>query len=84
VKNIRKAIDTVVYTTTLKPGVRKRIEAVHDGMDVWVTRIVKDSTGKVIHKETFYSHYGRVNGVVLVGVEPTTPEPTPTPPPPTP
>jgi vancomycin resistance protein YoaR len=85
VKNVRHAIDTVVYTTTLKPGVKKRTEAVHDGMDVWVTRTVRDAAGTVIHKETYYSHYGRVNGVVMVGVAPTvTPTPTGTPPPPTP
>ena len=34
---------------------------------MWVTRIVKDKSGKVIHKETFYSHYARVIGIILVG-----------------
>jgi hypothetical protein len=28
---------------------------------------VRDRNGSVIHQETFYSHYSRVDGVVLVG-----------------
>jgi vancomycin resistance protein YoaR len=67
VKNIRRASDTIVYTTTLAPGVRKRIEFPVDGKDVWVTRTVRDSTGRIIHQETYYSHYARITGIVLVG-----------------
>ena len=43
------------------------IEYPADGQDVWVTRVVKDRSGKVIHKETFYSHYARMIGVILRG-----------------
>jgi hypothetical protein len=50
-------------------------------MNVWVTRIVRDKGGKVIHNDTWYSDYRRVNGIVLVGkgATPATPKPTPKP-----
>jgi vancomycin resistance protein YoaR len=78
IKNIVDAKDTVQYTTALKPGERHRVEFPHDGMDVWVTRVVRDASGATIHKETYYSHYGRITGVVQVGVAPA-PSPTPSP-----
>ncbi|MEO8208087.1 MAG: VanW family protein [Chloroflexota bacterium] len=89
VKNQSRATDTIVYTTDLAPGVRERVEYAVDGKDVWVTRTVKDASGTVIHKETYYSHYSRVTGVLRIGVAPkptATPTPTPiasTPPAPT-
>jgi vancomycin resistance protein YoaR len=67
VKNYRPGHTEYRYTTALKKGVSQAIEYPADGQDVWVTRIVKDSSGKVIHKETFYSHYSRVIGIILVG-----------------
>src|SRR6266540_461402 len=60
-------------------GTRKRVEAPHDGMDVWVTRTVRRN-GVIIHQETIFSDYARVNGELWIGVAPTaTPTPTPTP-----
>jgi vancomycin resistance protein YoaR len=68
VRNVRQAKTVTEFTSSLPPGVRKQIEAEHDGMDVWVTRTVTDDkTKKVVHKETFGSHYGVVNGVILIG-----------------
>ncbi len=67
VKNIRRATDTVQYTSSLAPGVRQRIEFPVDGKQVWVTRTVRDKKGKVIHRETYYSNYARITGVTLVG-----------------
>ncbi len=67
VKNVKRATDTIQYTSSLAPGVRKRIEYPVDGKDVWVTRTVRDASGTVIHKETYYSHYARITGVTLVG-----------------
>jgi hypothetical protein len=32
-----------------------------------VTRTVRDKSGKVIHRETYYSNYARITGVTLVG-----------------
>jgi vancomycin resistance protein YoaR len=77
VKNIRPATTRTEITTTLAPGARKQIEYPADGKDVWVTRTVRDAAGNVIHTETFYSHYSRVDGIILVGKS--APKPTPSP-----
>jgi G5 domain len=66
IKNIRYAGDSVIYTSTLSPGSSKRVEVPTDGKDVWRTVTVYEN-GKVIHQTTYYSHYSRVTGVVLVG-----------------
>lgn len=79
VKNVRPAVDTTVYTTDLAPGVKKRTETPTAGKDVWVTRIVRDKDGVVIHKETYYSHYSRVDGIVQIGISAPAPTPAPTP-----
>jgi vancomycin resistance protein YoaR len=67
VKNYRPAGTVTQATSSLRSGARRQIEWPADGQDVWVTRVVKDKSGKVIHKETFYSHYARVTGIILVG-----------------
>jgi vancomycin resistance protein YoaR len=67
VQNRVRAGDSVRYSTSLPRGRRERVEYPADGMDVWVTRTVRDATGRPVHQNTFYSHYGRVTGVVLVG-----------------
>jgi vancomycin resistance protein YoaR len=67
VKNVRNPTDTIQYTSTLPAGARERIEFPVQGKDVWVTRTVRDADGRVIHKETYYSHYARITGIVLVG-----------------
>jgi hypothetical protein len=36
-------------------------------MDVSIDRVVRDSTGRVVHDDTFVSHYHRMIGVTLVG-----------------
>ena len=82
VKNIRPATDTVQYTSTLAPGVSRRVEYPVDGKEVWRTVTVYDSNGGVIRKVTYYSNYARVTGVVLIGegtVSTDPPAPTPTP-----
>ena len=81
IRNVVRAIDTVQYTTSLRAGQSKRIEYPVNGMQVWVTRTVRDASGKVIHRDTWYSDYKRVNGIVLVGKAstPSTPKPTPKP-----
>jgi vancomycin resistance protein YoaR len=67
VRNIRPASDSTQMTNTLGPGQRKRIEYPVDGKDVWVTRIVRDASGRIIHRNNYYSHYARITGIVLVG-----------------
>jgi vancomycin resistance protein YoaR len=80
IRNVTRAIDTVQYTSSLRPGVRQRIEYPVNGMQVWVTRIVRDKNGKLVHNDTWYSDYKRVNGIVLVGKgAPTSSKPKPDP-----
>jgi vancomycin resistance protein YoaR len=60
--------DTVEYTSALPKGVSQRVEYIHNGFSVSVTRKVTDNTtGEVIHDDTYVSHYQTVNGVVQVG-----------------
>jgi vancomycin resistance protein YoaR len=60
--------DTVEYTSSLPTGVSRRVEYIHNGFDVTVTRTVTDATtGEVILTDTYVSNYQTVNGVVLVG-----------------
>jgi vancomycin resistance protein YoaR len=85
VKNVKPATTNTVSTSSLRPGVRQQTEYPADGKDVWVTRTVRDASGKVIHQETYYSHYARVDGIILVGKGTTSsggstsPSPTPSP-----
>ena len=67
VRNVRRASDTVQYTSGLPKGARQRIEYPVDGKQVTVTRTVRDRKGKVIHRDTYYSNYARITGIVLVG-----------------
>jgi hypothetical protein len=87
VTNVRHAAELVEVDKGLKPGTRRRIESPHDGMNVSVTRYVRDKDGLVIHTDTFHSAYNPVPRVTLVGPKPvepppTSPEPTPIVPPP--
>jgi vancomycin resistance protein YoaR len=68
VSNVRPAIDTIVKTAQLKKGETERTESPTDGKDVVVSRTVRDSSGHVIHFDTWYSHYVRVDGVLRVGI----------------
>jgi vancomycin resistance protein YoaR len=82
VTNVRHAADLTEVDPSMKPGTRTRIETAHDGMNVSVTRYVRDAKGKVIHTDLFTSAYSPVNGRVLVGPTPqpaATPTPTPAP-----
>ena len=82
VKNYLPSHTETQPTTALSPGVRQQVEYAADGQDVWVTRTVRDATGAIIHQETYYSHYARVIGLILVGQAPSTspsPSPSPTP-----
>jgi vancomycin resistance protein YoaR len=68
VSNVRKATTRISYTTTLRKGVRKQTEYPANGMDVSVTRVVRDSGGRIIHRETYRTHYQLWIGVIQVGV----------------
>jgi vancomycin resistance protein YoaR len=84
VKNLQKSIETTQPSDTIPVGTTKRIEYPVDGFDAWVTRTVTDKNGTIIHRETFYSHYARIDGLTLVGAPPspsTSPKPSPSAPP---
>lgn len=60
--------DTIEYTSALPTGVTKRVEYIHNGFSVSVTRKVTDNaTGALLHSDTYVSNYQTVNGVVQVG-----------------
>jgi vancomycin resistance protein YoaR len=67
------------YTSSLAPGVKSRAEYPTDGFKTTVNRVVTDTTGKVIHNDTWNSSYSMVNGQWLIGGS--APAPAPTPPP---
>jgi len=67
VKNYLGAIDTTVYTSALKKGQTYRAEYPTAGFDSWVTVTVYNAAGKIIHQETYYSDYARVNGILEIG-----------------
>jgi len=67
VSNVVRGYDTTQYTSSLRPGEQKRIEWPVDGKDVSVTRTVRDGSGRVLHRDTFVSHYHRMVGILLIG-----------------
>ncbi len=67
VSNVRKATTRTVYVDTLAHGVRNQTEYPANGMDVSVSRVVRDANGHIIHHETYYSHYQLWDGVIEVG-----------------
>jgi vancomycin resistance protein YoaR len=66
-RNYRPASDTIEYTSSLPSGSAKRIEYPVAGFQVSVTRTVRDKSGKVIHRNTWFSNYARITGITLVG-----------------
>jgi hypothetical protein len=67
ITNVVDGYDTVKMTSTLPTGQKERIEWPVDGMDVSITRTVREASGKVVHRDTFVSHYHRMVGITLVG-----------------
>ena len=67
ITNVVEGYDTVQKTSTLPPGQKERIEWPVDGMDVSITRTVREANGHVVHRDTFVSHYHRMVGITLVG-----------------
>ena len=67
VRNVRQATTNTVKVSTLRPGVREQTEYPANGMDVTVTRVVRDKNGKVIHRDSYFSPYQLWNGRIEVG-----------------
>ncbi|HEY0444643.1 MAG TPA: VanW family protein [Candidatus Limnocylindrales bacterium] len=86
VKNVTHATDSVQYTSSMPKGTSKRIEYPVDGKDVWRTVTVYQD-GKLLRQHTYYSHYTRITGILLIGTggsssgdtTGSTPKPTPKP-----
>jgi len=68
VTNVVPGYDTTVKTSSLPAGSSLRTEWPVDGKDVVVTRTVRDANGRVIHQETYVSHYHRMVGINMVGI----------------
>jgi vancomycin resistance protein YoaR len=67
VANVQKAITRTEYVSTLRRGVRMQTEFPANGMDVSVTRTVRDRNGAVMHQETYGTHYVLWNGIIQIG-----------------
>lgn len=70
--------DFTEYTSSLPAGAVERIEFPHPGMNVEVVRTVLDRDGALLHRETWTSHYNKVDGRTLVGSSSAPPTVTPT------
>jgi len=81
--NVVWPTDRTQYVKTLKPGQQNRAEYPTIGFDTSRTRTVTDSAGNVIHRDTWNSHYTKVDGLLQIG-RAATPAQTPPPGGPTP
>jgi vancomycin resistance protein YoaR len=68
VTNVVAGSDSTVRTTALPAGQTLRTEWPVDGKDVVVTRTVRDASGRIIHQDTFVSHYHRMIGILQIGI----------------
>jgi vancomycin resistance protein YoaR len=96
VRDYTPATTRIQHTSSMAAGARKQIEYPVAGRKTWVTRTVRDANGRVIHQEVWFSHYKRVDGIILVGTgggstqaasapaAPPAAQPTPAPPAPAP
>ena len=67
VTNLRKATTRTVYVSTLRAGVRKQTEYPSNGMNVSVTRVVRDRNGRILHREVYGSHSALWDGRIEIG-----------------
>jgi vancomycin resistance protein YoaR len=67
IRNVRQATDSTEYTAALPSGTSERVEYPVDGMDVWVSRTVREASGAVLHEDTFVSNYATITGIVRIG-----------------
>ena len=66
VSGVVKATTRVEYVDSLPRGVREQTEYPSNRMDVSVTRVVRRG-GRILHRDTWVSHYVLWNGVIQVG-----------------
>jgi vancomycin resistance protein YoaR len=75
--NVNPATESIKYSTKLPVGKKAWEEFASDGYNTTRTRVVTDSTGKIIHSDVWKSKYHRVDGILWIGVS-SVPTPTPT------
>jgi vancomycin resistance protein YoaR len=68
VTNVVPGSDSTVLAPDLPMGTSERTEWPVDGKDVVVTRTVRDANGRIIHFDTFVSHYHMMIGIKRIGV----------------
>jgi len=61
IENEREATTKIRFTDELLPGEFKRVEFKVDGFDSSVTRIVRNAQGTIIHENTWFSDYKKVD-----------------------
>ena len=67
IANLREATTRTVYVSTLPPGVRKQTEYPSNGMNVSVTRVVRDRDGRILHRDVYGSRYALWDGRIEIG-----------------
>ena len=67
VGNVIRATTRTEYTSTLPRGAREQTEYPSNQMDVSVSRVVRDRNGRIIHRETYRTHYVLWNRIIQIG-----------------
>lgn len=70
----KQPLEKIQYVDSLPPGQRERVEWPVVGYKSVVVRTVRDATGSVIHEDTYFSNYRRIDGITQVGRYPGDPE----------
>jgi hypothetical protein len=60
-------VTRTVYVSTLRTGVRKQTEFPSNGMNVSVTRVVRDRNGRILHRDVYGSNYALWDGRIEIG-----------------
>lgn len=67
VRNEKEGGSFVIYTDELPAGRSERVEFKTTGFESTVTRTVRAANGGVLHEDTFYSNYSKVDNIWRVG-----------------
>ena len=63
----RHTHDRHVRSASVRRGQQRRVESASDGMNVIVTRTVRDASGRIVHHDRWVSVYRPLDGLVLDG-----------------
>lgn len=67
IENVVEGGNLLEYSDDIAPGARKKKQDRYDAFESWVTRTVRDAQGNVIHEDTFYSRYKKLDAITFVG-----------------